>query len=129
MSKENKVLIYTAVLRPVLTYASPIWAYAAKSNFNIMDRCQNIILRQIAKARWLMRNEDIWHALNIPPPIKEFIKSISENCFNSLELIGNEAIKEIVLLHKVLLWLYGVNSPTRRIMENEGLFTNMQENT
>ncbi|GBM14031.1 hypothetical protein AVEN_209928-1 [Araneus ventricosus] len=31
-----------------------------------------------------------------------------------------------VLLQKVLLWVYGVNSPTRRIMENEGLFTNMQ---
>ncbi|GBM17371.1 hypothetical protein AVEN_13247-1 [Araneus ventricosus] len=30
---------------------------------------------------------------------------------------------------KVYLWVYGVNTPTRRIMENEGLFTNMQENT
>ncbi|GBM22982.1 hypothetical protein AVEN_172330-1 [Araneus ventricosus] len=34
-----------------------------------------------------------------------------------------------VLLHKILPWVYGINSPTRRIMENEGLFTNMQENT
>ncbi|GBN31227.1 hypothetical protein AVEN_275344-1 [Araneus ventricosus] len=33
------------------------------------------------------------------------------------------------IVAKVLLWVYGVNSPTRRIMENEGLFTNMQENT
>ncbi|GBM35192.1 hypothetical protein AVEN_189943-1 [Araneus ventricosus] len=27
---------------------------------------------------------------------------------------------------KIVLWVYGRNSPTRRIMENEGLFTNMQ---
>ncbi|GBO02296.1 hypothetical protein AVEN_90976-1 [Araneus ventricosus] len=29
---------------------------------------------------------------------------------------------------KIALWVYGVNSPTRRIMETEGLFTNMREN-
>ncbi|GBM36882.1 hypothetical protein AVEN_82865-1 [Araneus ventricosus] len=30
---------------------------------------------------------------------------------------------------KGLSVVYGINSPTRRIMENEGLFTDMQENT
>ncbi|GBM58149.1 hypothetical protein AVEN_125030-1 [Araneus ventricosus] len=30
---------------------------------------------------------------------------------------------------KIVLWVYGVNSPTRRIMENEDLFVNVQENT
>ncbi|GBO42316.1 RNA-directed DNA polymerase from mobile element jockey [Araneus ventricosus] len=94
MTRENKVLIYTAILRPVLTYACPIWAYAAKSNFIHIDRCQNIILRQITKARWYMRNEDIRHVLNIPP-IKEFIKSISEKFFQNLEQIDNAAIKEM----------------------------------
>ncbi|GBL88961.1 hypothetical protein AVEN_189227-1, partial [Araneus ventricosus] len=33
------------------------------------------------------------------------------------------------IVAKGLSVVYGVNSPTRRIMENEGLFTNMQENT
>ncbi|GBN21091.1 hypothetical protein AVEN_171720-1 [Araneus ventricosus] len=33
------------------------------------------------------------------------------------------------IVTKVFLWVYGVNSPTRRIMENEGLFTHVQENT
>ncbi|GBM82160.1 hypothetical protein AVEN_173448-1, partial [Araneus ventricosus] len=32
------------------------------------------------------------------------------------------------IVAKVYLWVYGVNSPTRRIMENEVLFTNVQEN-
>ncbi|GBM95499.1 hypothetical protein AVEN_101486-1 [Araneus ventricosus] len=40
-----------------------------------------------------------------------------------LEVDSNDSVT------KVFLWVYGVNSPTRRIMENEGLFTNMQENT
>ncbi|GBN98671.1 putative RNA-directed DNA polymerase from transposon X-element [Araneus ventricosus] len=94
MNLENKVLIYTAILRPVLTYASPTWAYASKNYFKYIDSCQNIILRQISKARWFMRNEDIRQALNIPP-IKEFIKNLSINFFNNLENIDNSAIQEL----------------------------------
>ncbi|GBM60288.1 putative RNA-directed DNA polymerase from transposon X-element [Araneus ventricosus] len=51
MNLENKVLIYTAILRPVLIYASPTWAYACKSYFKLIDSCQNIVLRQISKTR------------------------------------------------------------------------------
>ncbi|GBM22579.1 hypothetical protein AVEN_184003-1 [Araneus ventricosus] len=32
------------------------------------------------------------------------------------------------IVTKIFLWVYGVNSPTRRIMENEGLFINVQKN-
>ncbi|GBO18259.1 hypothetical protein AVEN_238357-1 [Araneus ventricosus] len=31
------------------------------------------------------------------------------------------------IVTKIVVWVYGRNSPTRRIMENEGLFKNMQE--
>ncbi|GBN57683.1 hypothetical protein AVEN_216002-1 [Araneus ventricosus] len=31
------------------------------------------------------------------------------------------------IVTKIVLWVYGGNSPTPRIMENEGLFTNLQE--
>ncbi|GBO00241.1 hypothetical protein AVEN_116531-1 [Araneus ventricosus] len=33
------------------------------------------------------------------------------------------------IVTKIVLWVYGVKCPTRRIRENEGLVTNMQENT
>ncbi|GFX27069.1 hypothetical protein TNCV_439751 [Trichonephila clavipes] len=32
MTIENKVLLYTAVLRPILSYGCPVWEYAAKTN-------------------------------------------------------------------------------------------------
>ncbi|GBN36950.1 hypothetical protein AVEN_101572-1 [Araneus ventricosus] len=45
-------------------------------------------------------------------------------------LIGNSNQNIIhYIVAEVLLWVHGVNSPTLRIMENEGLFTNMQENS
>ncbi|GFW95195.1 probable RNA-directed DNA polymerase from transposon X-element [Trichonephila clavipes] len=50
MSLENKVLLYTAVLRPILSYASPVWGYAAKSNIKILEVSQNSLIRRITKS-------------------------------------------------------------------------------
>ncbi|GFW74249.1 hypothetical protein TNCV_2524531 [Trichonephila clavipes] len=33
----NKLLLYTAVLRPILTYGSPVWGYAADTNIKILE--------------------------------------------------------------------------------------------
>ncbi|GFW96631.1 hypothetical protein TNCV_2846881 [Trichonephila clavipes] len=50
LSIENKVLLYTAVMSPILAYASPVWGYAAKTNINILDTLQNSLIRMIVKA-------------------------------------------------------------------------------
>ncbi|GFU49920.1 probable RNA-directed DNA polymerase from transposon X-element [Trichonephila clavipes] len=44
LSIENKVLLYTAVMRPILAYACPVWGYAAKTNINILDTLQNSLI-------------------------------------------------------------------------------------
>ncbi|GFW51190.1 hypothetical protein TNCV_3594721 [Trichonephila clavipes] len=44
LSIENKVLLYTAVMRPILVYASPVWGYAVKTNINILDTLQNSLI-------------------------------------------------------------------------------------
>ncbi|GFT71777.1 probable RNA-directed DNA polymerase from transposon X-element [Trichonephila clavipes] len=59
LSIENKVLLYTAVMRPILAYASPVWGYAAKTNINTLDTLQNSLIRMIVKATRYMRNDDI----------------------------------------------------------------------
>ncbi|GFX18799.1 RNA-directed DNA polymerase from mobile element jockey [Trichonephila clavipes] len=45
-----KVLLYTAVLRPILSYGCPVWGYAAKTNINILDVAQNTLIRMIVGA-------------------------------------------------------------------------------
>ncbi|GFT62926.1 RNA-directed DNA polymerase from mobile element jockey [Trichonephila clavipes] len=65
LSIENKVLLYTAVMRPILSYASPVWGYAAKTNINILDTLQNSLIRMIVKATRYMRNDDVRNALKI----------------------------------------------------------------
>ncbi|GFX89246.1 RNA-directed DNA polymerase from mobile element jockey [Trichonephila clavipes] len=52
----NKLLLYTAVLRPILTYGSPVWGYAANSNIKILEVAQNSLIRNIVKANRYARN-------------------------------------------------------------------------
>ncbi|GFY01795.1 hypothetical protein TNCV_1467871 [Trichonephila clavipes] len=59
LSIENKVLLYTAVMRPIVAYACPVWGYATKTNINILDTLQNSLIRMIVKAIRYMRNDDI----------------------------------------------------------------------
>ena len=34
LSTRNKLLLYTAIVRPVITYASPIWSGTSETNIN-----------------------------------------------------------------------------------------------
>ncbi|GFV37002.1 probable RNA-directed DNA polymerase from transposon X-element [Trichonephila clavipes] len=47
LSRDNKVLLFTAVMRPILAYGYPVWGYAAKTNINILDTLQNSTIRMI----------------------------------------------------------------------------------
>ncbi|GFY35890.1 hypothetical protein TNCV_4842632 [Trichonephila clavipes] len=49
MDMYNKVLLYTAVLRPNISYGCPVWGYAAKTNVKILETAQNSIIRTITK--------------------------------------------------------------------------------
>ncbi|GBN91737.1 RNA-directed DNA polymerase from mobile element jockey [Araneus ventricosus] len=93
MKRKYKILIYTAILRPIITYGCPIWGAAAKSNINKLEVLENNIIRQICKAGWYMRNEDIRKAIKLPS-LKDFIKKISVNFYNNIENIDNEAIQQ-----------------------------------
>ncbi|GFS64449.1 RNA-directed DNA polymerase from mobile element jockey [Trichonephila clavipes] len=65
LSRENKVLLYTAVMRPIIAYASPVWGYAAKTNISILDTLQNSLIRMIVKATRYMRNDDIRQPIGV----------------------------------------------------------------
>ncbi|GFU04611.1 putative RNA-directed DNA polymerase from transposon X-element [Trichonephila clavipes] len=88
LSIENKVLLYTAVMRPILAYASPVWGYAAKTNINKLDTLQNSLIHMIVKAIRYMRNDDIRNALKINS-FKSHIQNIAINIFNDLETTNN----------------------------------------
>ncbi|GFT88187.1 probable RNA-directed DNA polymerase from transposon BS [Trichonephila clavipes] len=72
----NKLLLYTAVLRPILTYGSPVWGYAANSNIKILEVAQNSLIRNIVKANRYARNSKIYEDIKISP-FKAYIQKLA----------------------------------------------------
>ncbi|GFX14537.1 RNA-directed DNA polymerase from mobile element jockey [Trichonephila clavipes] len=88
----NKLLLYTAVLRPILTYGSPVWGYAANSNIKILEVAQNSLIRNIVKANRYARNSKIYEDIKIIP-FKAYIQKLAISFFNSLPNSNNENVK------------------------------------
>ncbi|GFY00245.1 putative RNA-directed DNA polymerase from transposon X-element [Trichonephila clavipes] len=95
LSIENKVLLYTAVMRPILAYASPVWGYATKTNINILDTLRNFIIRMIVKATRYMRNDDIRNELKITG-FKSHIQKIAINFFNDQPATNNYNMHSLI---------------------------------
>ncbi|GFY24721.1 uncharacterized protein TNCV_1017671 [Trichonephila clavipes] len=93
--KEVKLFLYTAVMRPILAYASPVWGYAAKTNINKLDTLQNSLIRMIVKATRYMRNDDIRKDLKINS-FKAYIQNNAINFFNNLDFINNVNIQNLI---------------------------------
>ncbi|GFV25436.1 probable RNA-directed DNA polymerase from transposon X-element [Trichonephila clavipes] len=92
LSLENKVILYKQILRPVLTYGSPVWGAAATTHMKKIQVIQNKILRVMTNAPWYVRNDVIHNDLHMKP-ITNYITKLSRNVFKSIESHDNPIIK------------------------------------
>ncbi|GFT85565.1 putative RNA-directed DNA polymerase from transposon X-element [Trichonephila clavipes] len=91
---RHKVLLYKLFLRPILLYASPIWASAAVTHLKKLHVFQNKHLRKITNAPWFVRSEILHKDLKIDP-ILDFIKNQSKKLFDRLPQILNQSLRVI----------------------------------
>ncbi|GFX71000.1 RNA-directed DNA polymerase from mobile element jockey [Trichonephila clavipes] len=92
LSLENKVILYKQILRPVITYGSPVWGAAAATHMKKIQVMQNKILRVMTNAPWYVRNDVIHNDLQMEP-ISNYITKLSRNVFKSIESHDNPIIK------------------------------------
>ncbi|GBL89240.1 RNA-directed DNA polymerase from mobile element jockey [Araneus ventricosus] len=83
LSLENKLILFKQVLRPILTYAAPIWGLAAPSNRKKVQTLQNKLLRIIVNAPWFIRNSVIHSDLQIES-IEDHIQKLSRKFFSGI---------------------------------------------
>jgi hypothetical protein len=62
---HNKLVLYTQMLKPVWTYGIQLWGCAVQSTIAVIERFQNIVLREIVHAPWYVRNVDVHRDLNM----------------------------------------------------------------
>jgi hypothetical protein len=73
---SNKLLIYEAILEPILTYGIQLWGTASTYNTEILERFQSKALSMIVDAPWYVPNTVIRRDLQIPT-VKEEIRCYS----------------------------------------------------
>lgn len=83
LSPANKLLLYKVIIRPLMTYASPVWGYAAKTHLRRLQGMQNKIIRHVAGAPWFVRNTIIHRDLNIPS-LRQHIRHLATRLYDTL---------------------------------------------
>jgi hypothetical protein len=83
LSFSNKLLIYKSFLRPVLTYGSVAWSYAANNLIHKLSASQNIVVREITNSPWYLRNGDIHREIHLPT-LKNYLVQLATNFHNNL---------------------------------------------
>ncbi|GBN84141.1 putative RNA-directed DNA polymerase from transposon BS [Araneus ventricosus] len=83
LSLNNKVLLFKQILRHILTYASQIWVFDAKTHLKKVQIMQNKILRIMTNAPWYIRNDVIHKDLKL------------ESTENHIQVITRKFVQEI----------------------------------
>ena len=78
LQMKSSLLLYTAIIRPLITYACPLWSAASITRINKIQILQNKFLRICLKAPWFMRNRQIHNDTKIPL-INTWIKTQFKN--------------------------------------------------
>ncbi|GFV11883.1 RNA-directed DNA polymerase from mobile element jockey [Trichonephila clavipes] len=92
MNMYNKLLLYTAVLRPIMTCGSPVWGYVADANIKIIEVAQNSLIRNIVKANKYAKNSKSYEDIKVLP-FKAYIQKLAVSFYNNLPNIDNENVK------------------------------------
>lgn len=94
LNQRNKKLLYTVMLRPIITYASPVWMGVSKTALRPLQSYQNKMLRLITnKDRYTKITE--LHQLTDIPTLREHIQELGTKFYRDLEIHDNEYIQRI----------------------------------
>jgi hypothetical protein len=84
--------IYKALIRPIMTYASPVWGFAALTHINKLQAFQNKTLRIITKLPKVLPIHTLHEQTNIPL-ILTYIKSLTTALYQKTPCSANSHIQ------------------------------------
>jgi hypothetical protein len=80
LSTENKIILYKALLRPIITYAAPVWSHVSDYALEPLEIFQNKCMRLIHNVP-RYTNTQYLRDLSELPKIKDFILTQTEKFF------------------------------------------------
>lgn len=95
LSISTKRLLYTAIIRPIITYASPVWCSMSKTSMTKIQRLQNKCLRLVLNKEWYTTINEL-HELTGIERIETFIKRLSINFYTN-QIKNSDLTKNMIL--------------------------------
>lgn len=93
-SFRSKLSLYKTYVRPLLTYACPVFANCPKTHFNRLQVMQNKCLRMVLSAPFYTRTTELHRETNLPT-IRSFVDTLSENFYRKAGYHSNELISSL----------------------------------
>lgn len=93
---REKVIIYKSIIRPILTYACPVFHNCAKTHLKKLQVFQNKILRMALNINWdsFMSNKQIHERARIPT-LDEFMCKLTSNFYKRCDDHENPLISKL----------------------------------
>ncbi|KAI8123515.1 putative RNA-directed DNA polymerase from transposon X-element [Lucilia cuprina] len=95
LNMKNKNLLFKSVIRPILTYACPVWSTAANCHLNRLQVIQNKCLKMIYNKHWRYPTHLI-HEETGYERIIDYIKRIKNKFYEKIESSSYPMIRECV---------------------------------
>ena len=93
LNLTNKLILYKAIVRPIIMYAAPVWSNTSKTNVNTLQIIQNRCLRMILNASPKETTKDLHDKCNVQL-VKEYIYNLTKKFYvNQIE--NSEAMQEL----------------------------------
>ena len=83
LKTDCTLLLYKSLLRPLLTYACPVWFGASSTVKRKLESFQSKVLRMAVDASWFVRNEQLRSELGVDP-LEEHLKQLTLRHFSKL---------------------------------------------
>ena len=99
LDRTNKALIYTALIRPVITYGCPVWSGISMTAMSPLQVFQNKWLRLILGRDRYTRITEL-HELSGIETIKEYVHRMSETFYTKTQHSTNRHIKNITRIRE-----------------------------
>lgn len=87
-------MLVETVIRPIPTYAAPVWCYTAPTHIKQLQTVQNIAMRRATKTQWQISNKRL-HKETGMVTIAEFICSASDKLYKAASHSDNPVVQEL----------------------------------
>lgn len=95
LSVYNKLSLYRAMIRPILTYASPIFSNCAKTHFERLQKMQNKALKMATNSEWLYTRTSTLHESTGIPMMRDFVSKLNDSFYSRCNSHDNALISNL----------------------------------